>query len=216
MSAEERWLPLFPLNTVLFPDISLPLHIFEDRYKLMMQHCLDSDAKFGVVLIKAGAEVGEPAICYSTGTVARIEQVDRVEDGRMLISITGQQRFRIKNITQYRPYMAAQVELLEDDVEPQVPPTEMEAIREAVTQHLRLALGLRGGWIREAKMPSDPVVLSNFIAGTLQVGLHEKQALLEEASASKRLEIELDVLRREAEGLELRVAKELRGKYSRQ
>ena len=70
-------------------------------------------------------------------------------------------------------------------------------------------LGLRGGWIREATVPSDPVALSYFIARVLQIGLQEKQALLEEASASKRLETELDLLRRETEGLKRRVAREL-------
>ena len=214
MPSEERWLPLFPLNTVLFPNASLPLQIFEERYKLMMQHCLDSDSSFGVVLIKAGSEVGEPAIPHSTGTVAHIVQVNRVEGGRMFISVTGRQRFQIKEITQYRPYMAAQVELLEDEAEVRVSPTEMEAVRQAVTRHLRLALGLRGGWIREAWMPAEPVALSYFIAGILQVALPEKQALLEEPFASKRLETGLDLLGREAETLKRRVASQLRQRFT--
>ena len=78
MPPEARWLPLFPLNTVLFPSEALPLQIFEERYKQMMQDCLDSDSKFGVVLIKSGSEVGEPAIPHSMGTVAHIVQVNRV------------------------------------------------------------------------------------------------------------------------------------------
>lgn len=216
MAPQERLLPLFPLNTVLFPNASLPLQIFEERYKLMMQHCLDADSKLGVVLIKAGSEVGEPAIPYSTGTLAQIVQVNRVQDGRMFISITGQQRFQIKSITQYRPYIAAQVELLEEDTVAWIPPTEMEAIRQALTQHLRLALGLRGAWTREARMPSDPTALSYYIAGMLQVELHEKQGLLEEPSSSKRLEAELDLLRRQAEELKRRVSLELRRRFSRQ
>ena len=209
-------LPLFPLNTVLFPNGSLPLQIFEERYKLMIQTCLDGDSKLGVVLIKSGAEVGEPAVPYSTGTMAHIVQVNHVEGGRMFISVTGQQRFHINAITQYRPYMAAQVEFLDDDAEAWVPSTEMEAIRRAVTQHVRMVLGLRGGWVGEARTPSDPVALSYFIAGMLQIGLPDKQALLEEPSASKRLEVELDLLRREAEGLSRRVARELRQRFSRQ
>ena len=138
MSAEERSLPLFPLNTVLFPNASLPLQIFEERYKLMMQHCLDGDSKFGVVLIKTGSEVGEPAVPYSTGTLAHIVQVNRVRDDRMFISVTGRRRLNIKNIIQYRPYLAAQVELLEDESGEWVPPTEMGAIRNATTQYIRL------------------------------------------------------------------------------
>ena len=215
MPAEERWLPLFPLNTVLFPNASLPLQIFEERYKSMLQHCLDDDSKFGVVLIKSGSDVGEPAVPHSTGTVANIVQVNRVEGGRMFIGVTGERRFRIKSITQRRPYMGAQVELL-DEQEEWLPPTEMEAVRLAVTEHMRLIIGQRGGWLRESQMPSDPVALSYMIAGILQIGVDEKQVLLEEASASRRLESELELLRRESDGLKRLMAKELLGKYSRQ
>ena len=216
MSSQERWLPIFPLNTVLFPSASLSIQIFEERYKLMMQHCLDGDSQMGVVLIKSGAEVGEPAVPHSTGTVARIVQVNRTEGGRMFVSVIGQQRFQIKNITQYRPYLAADVELLEEDTEAWMPPSELEAVRRAVTQYLSLILGMRGGWIRETRVPSDPLALSYFIAGMLQVELPEKQALLEQGSASRRLEAELDLLRREAEILTPRVNRELRSRFSRQ
>ena len=212
----ERWLPLFPLNVVLFPNASMPLHVFEDRYKLMMQDCLDGDSRFGVVLIKAGSEVGEPAIPHSVGTVAQIAQVNRHEDGRILIGVTGRQRFKIKEIAQYRPYVAAQVELLEDAPEATLPSEEMEEIREAVTEHIRLTIGLRGGWIREARVPSDPVALSYLVARILMVGLPEKQALLEEESTSSRLEAGLRLLRREEEGRRKRVAQEMGKRYSRQ
>ena len=214
MPPEERWLPLFPLNTVLFPGASLPLQIFEERYKVMIQHCLDSDSKFGVVLIKAGSEVRDPAIPYSTGTMAHIVQVNRVEGGRMFVSVTGQQRFQIKDITQDRPYIAAQVELLQDEAEVPVSSPDVEAFRQAVTRYLGLALGLRGGWIREAVSPTEPVALSYFVAGILQVELPEKQALLEESSTSKRLETELGLLGREAEKLKRSVASLLRQKFS--
>ncbi len=216
MPPEERWLPLFPLNTVLFPRDALPLQIFEERYKRMMQDCLDSDSKFGVVLIKSGAEVGESAVPHATGTVADIVQVNRVEGGRMFISVAGRQRFSIKEITQYSPYMAAQVELLSDEPDGDIPPTEMQAIRDVVNEHVRLSLGLRGGWVREARAPADPAALSYFIAGLLPVGLREKQSLLEEPTASKRLEAELDLLRREIAPMRHRVASGLRARYSRQ
>ena len=216
MPAEARQLPIFPLNTVLFPGASLPLQIFEERYKTMMEHCLDGDSKFGVVLIKSGSEVGEPAVPYSTGTLAEIVQVNRIRGDRMFISVTGQQRFRMIEITQRRPYMAAQVELLEDEEDAPVPPCEMEAVRDAATGYYRLLLGLRGGWVRLPRMPSEPGQLSYFIAGLLQVAPNEKQELLEEPSPSTRLEAELDLLRRETEGLRPRVAAELRKTFTRQ
>ena len=185
MHAEERWLPLFPLKMVLFPNASLPLQIFEERYKLLTRDCLEGDSKFGVVLIKAGAETGEPAIPHSMGTVAHIVQVNNVEGGRIFMSVTGQERFQIKSITQYRPYMAAQVELVKENPEERVPAEVMEAIGCAVVQHTRLVVGLRGGWVSEVRTPSDPVSLSYFVAEVLPVGLREKQALLEEVSTSQ-------------------------------
>lgn len=216
MTSQERQLPLFPLNTVLFPNASLPLQIFEERYKLMLQHCLSGDSTFGVVLIKSGSEVGEPAVPYSIGTVAQIVQVNRVQEGRIFVSVMGRQRFQVKQITQYQPYIAAQVELLEEEVEPGLSEREVEEVRLAATQYVRLLLGLRGGWMHQINMPSGVVELSYFIAGMLQADLQEKQALLEEPSASRRLAAELALLRRETDPLKQRVAYELRHKFSRQ
>lgn len=216
MASLERRLPLFPLNTVLFPNASLPLQIFEERYKQLVQDCLDDDSRFGVVLIKTGSEVGEPAVPHTIGTIAQIVQVNRVRGGRMFISVTGQQRFKINEITQRRPYVAAQVVLLEDEADLDVTPEDAEIVREAMDQHIRLALGLRGGWVRSARIPADPVTLSYFIAGTLHVGLPEKQGLLEENSTGRRLKAEMDLLRRENRMLKRRVSIEFRKKFSTQ
>ena len=112
-----RSLPLFPLNTVLFPDATIPLHVFEERYRLMVQMCLDGDSMFGVVLIKSGSEVGEPAEPHSVGTVARIEDVNRADDGRMLLRVKGVERFAIRRITQQLPYIEADVHMLDDAAE---------------------------------------------------------------------------------------------------
>ena len=143
---------------VLFPNAPLPLHVFEERYKLMVQRCLDADSRFGVVLIKSGSDVGEPAEPYSVGTVARIVKVDRMDDGRMLLSVVGQSRFRIEEITQRRPYLEGRVEELEDREAggEHPPPKEMDAIRRAASQHVSLIMGLRGGWVRNVVMPGDP------------------------------------------------------------
>ncbi|MBF6600779.1 MAG: LON peptidase substrate-binding domain-containing protein [Dehalococcoidia bacterium] len=73
-------LRLFPLQTVLFPGMRLPLHIFEERYKIMVRECIDEDAPFGVVLIRSGAEVGGGAIPHDVGTTARIIQVEYLDE----------------------------------------------------------------------------------------------------------------------------------------
>ena len=208
MSRQQRALPLFPLNIVLFPNAVLPIHVFEERYKLMVQHCLDADSKLGVVLIKSGSEVGEPAEPHLTGTLGGIVRADRLDDRRMLISVAGEERFRILEITQREPFLIAQVEVLEEDVDITIPSKDMETIREAVTQHIRLLLGLRGGWIREATMPKAPVSLSYFVGSLIQSGLAEKQALLEETSTVRRLETEMRLLESEAKALRERVVRE--------
>ena len=216
MSPEERTLPLFPLNTVLFPDAALPLQIFEERYKLLLQNCLDGDSRFGVVLIKAGTEVGQPAIPHSIGTLAHIIQVNEIRGGRFFVSIRGERRFRIKNITQYRPYITAQVELLDDSQQDLDTSVDMSEVRHVLTQYRSLITGLEGGWISQVRVPSDPIGLSYQIAGMLQIDLSEKQNLLEEPSAAQRLHAELEVLKRDMEPLKKRVSQELRQKFSKQ
>ena len=198
MSLKQRRLPLFPLNVVLFPNAVLPLHVFEERYKVMVQRCLDGDSLFGVVLIKSGAEVGEPAEPYSIGTVAHIERVDRLDGGRMVLGVKGQTRFRVIELAQLHPYLEADVEVLDDKEEVTVSPQDLQGARDSVTRHVRLLLGVRGGWLREAQMPEDPVALSFFVAAMVQVGLPEKQALLEEPSTEKRLQMGRQIMDKEA------------------
>ena len=209
-------LPLFPLNVVMFPNTSIPLQIFEERYQQMLKDCLEGDSRFGVTLIKEGAEVGDPATPHLVGTVADIVHVNRVSGDRFFISIFGSERFEIVEISQQLPYLAADVRLLEDEVEIDVPPTEMAQIRKAATEHVRLRYGLNGGWVRESQLPDDPLNLSYFIGGMLQASLSEKQALLEEPSTSRRLEAELDLLRREGDELRKQVTLQLRSRFSRQ
>ena len=217
MSTEEQQLPLFPLNAVLFPNATMPLQIFEERYKLMLEACLKADSQFGVVLIRSGPEVGGDAVPHAVGTVARILQVNRVKEGRSFVSIVGGRRFEIERVVQQRPYLEAAVTLLEEDRTVSLSQSELDAMREAVTRYVRLAMGLRGGWIRQARIPSDPTALSYHIPGLLAVSAVEKQALLEQASTLKRLETELELLERESEPLRERVENHLgRLTFSRQ
>src|ERR1700682_3703511 len=96
MTESERVLPLFPLEqVVLFPGMSLPLHIFEERYKVMIGACQVTDQVFGVLLIRNGTEVGAPAQPERVGCTARMLRIDRLPDGRMTILTIGEQRFRL-------------------------------------------------------------------------------------------------------------------------
>src|SRR5207302_8756136 len=94
MTEAERVLPLFPLEqVVLFPGMSLPLHVFEERYKVMIGACQVTDQLFGVLLIKSGSEVGAPAQPELVGGAARMLRIDRLPDARMTILTIAEQRF---------------------------------------------------------------------------------------------------------------------------
>jgi len=113
-------IPLFPLHTVLCPGIVLPLHIFEDRYRALTRHCLDTGEPFGVVLIREGAEVGgarRPMALAGVGALVEIREAGRYPDGRydLLAAATG--RFTIQAVDPARePYLVADVTPLEDEV----------------------------------------------------------------------------------------------------
>ena len=105
--------PLFPLNTVLFPGGVLPLRIFEPRYLDMVSDCLKKDTGIGVVLIKEGAETGKAADCHDTGTLSSIAYWHKRPDGILGVTLKGEQRFRILSSTvQKNQLVLAEVELL--------------------------------------------------------------------------------------------------------
>jgi len=194
-------LPLFPLNTVLFPSMVLPLHIFEERYKLMINTCLAQDKPFGVVLIYSGSEVGGPAIPHPVGTVARIANWEWLPDGRMNILTAGERRFRIvEYASSDLPYLVGSVEYWDDE------PTEFPGLSKLVTDvrhtfidYLTLLMSLSDQIlpVSQFQLPADPSMLSYHVASNLQIDTSEKQELLEEPSAATRLQRELMLLRRE-------------------
>ena len=207
----QRTIPLFPLNVVLFPGGFLPLHIFEERYRLMIQRCIDADSEFGVVLIKSGVEVGGNAEPHAVGTAARIVNVRREEDGRMNILVTGRERFRIESVLLRQPYMEGVLDPIDDD-SPETPDADLLAdMRQAVAEQIRLLHGLRGGWVREPKTPEDAEELSWLVCTLLQAGNDVKQALLEESSTAARLRAQLPLLRSNADVLRERIAERLGG-----
>jgi Lon protease-like protein len=130
-------IPLFPLHTVLCPGIVLPLHIFEERYRAMTRHCLETGEPFGVVLIRDGREVGTHAVATlaGIGAFAEIREAGRYPDGRydLLAAATG--RFQIEAVDAARePYLVARVSPLEDEVgdEPRAERLAAAAIRRFV------------------------------------------------------------------------------------
>ncbi len=188
-------IPIFPLSAVLFPQMILPLHIFEERYKLLLQDCLDANSRFGVALIKEGAEVGDPAVPCDVGTVARIRRVAPLDDGRFELLVQGERRFRIREITQWKPYEKALVSYPGDiEGDPPMGLWEVEDIRDKAAAYLRTVLGLQGGWSARVDSPTDPVELSYYIASVTRGNPQERQAVLEAPSGRQRLAMLLPAL----------------------
>jgi Lon protease-like protein len=111
-------IPLFPLHTVLCPGIALPLHIFEPRYRLMIERCIEHAAPFGIVVIRAGQEVGATEVAIAgVGTFAEIREATRLPDGRYDILVVGSGRFAVDSVDpEKEPYLVAEVTGIEDDV----------------------------------------------------------------------------------------------------
>ena len=197
-------LPLFPLNTVLFPGMPLPLHIFEPRYREMIAYCSENEREFGVVLIKEGSEVGEPATPFEVGTLARIVGIDRLEDGRMNVVTVGTRRFHLVSFsTEKQTYMVGDVEPIEDEP---VEGTDIGALTEEVGVLLKRYTALVQAALEQdltpLELPSDPEALSYLVGGTLRIRNRERQRLLELAATARRLEQEKEILVREAATLQ--------------
>ena len=194
-------LPLFPLNTVLFPSQVLPLHIFEERYKLMINTCLAQDKPFGVVLIYSGHEVGGPAIPHPVGTVARIANWKWLSDGRMNILTVGDRRFRITEyVDSDLPYLVGAVEYWDDELaELSDLPRLISSVSDNFIDYLTLIMSLADQAlpVSQLQLPDEPSMLSFHIASNLQIDMNEKQELLEQPSAVARLQRELTLLKRE-------------------
>ena len=111
-------IPLFPLHTVLCPGIALPLHIFEPRYRLMVERCIEQSAPFGIVVIRNGSEVGSGHVAIAgVGTFAEIREATRLPDGRYDILVVGSGRFAVETVdTSREPYLVAEVTGIDDEV----------------------------------------------------------------------------------------------------
>jgi Lon protease-like protein len=188
-------LPIFALNAVLFPGGTLPLHIFEERYRIMIGECIAADREFGVCLIKSGKEAGGPAEIHTIGTTARITSAQRLEDGRMNILCVGGRRFSVTEMLESSPYPLARVELIETSDSDDARTAELAArARELFDQYMQLTLAISNQWSRTINTPEDGAELSDYIAGRLAVSTATRQRFLEEQSAEERLEMVSRVL----------------------
>ncbi|RFS85285.1 peptidase S16 [Actinomadura spongiicola] len=193
-------LALFPLGTVLFPGLMLPLHLFEDRYLSMIGDLLERPEPrgFGVVGIELGHEVGEGSAhrLAEIGCVAELRDARRHPDGRYDVVTVGARRFRLKELDRSRPYLQGEVEYLPEEPGPDPEPAALRVRRLFRLYRRRLATAGAGSF-EKGEPPDDPVALSYVIAASLVLDGHEKQRLLECEDAALRLECEGDLLARE-------------------
>lgn len=196
-------LPLFPLNTVLFPGQVLPLRIFEERYRLMIRRCLAEDLPFGVVLIKRGQEVasfeGDEAEPYTVGTVARIIESTHLDNGAMNIVTVGVERFRIRKLLHDQPYLRGEVISLPivDPADDLAVQSAAARVKEQVDRYIELISDAAGLQIQIDETPTGAQQIGYLAAITMQIDNREKQELLGAPSVSQMLRRELGLLSRE-------------------
>jgi Lon protease-like protein len=195
----DELLALFPLNSVLFPGMPLPLHIFEERYKLMIGRCIEEERPFGVVLIQAGPEVGGPAVPHTVGTTAHIAAVKRLDDGRMNLIAVGQERFHILEVVRQEPYLVARVEALADDTADAAAAALATEVRATLSIYLRDLFVLLDQPEEEVEIPAEPGRLSLVAAAVMQIPMSERQTLLAMTDVAARLRQEKEWLTRENE-----------------
>jgi uncharacterized protein len=196
-------LPLFPLGTVLYPGLLLPLHIFEDRYRQLVRDLLDGPEprRFGVIAIRKGRETGVAGISslHEIGCTATLRRVAEHDDGRFDLVTVGSQRFRLLELDDSRPYLQGEVDLLAEDAGDEAAAgVAAEAVRRGFRGYLD-ALTARGATqVSVPDLPADPVQLSYLVAASVIIDLGDQQALLAEPDAAARLAAERALLSREA------------------
>jgi hypothetical protein len=214
-------LPLFPLGTVLFPGVVLPLHIFEPRYRELVRRLMDAPEgpgrEFGVVGIRQGWEVGDDQAesLYDVGCTAELRQVTGFTDGTFDIVAVGRRRFRLESVRREgAPFLRGSVGWLPEQAAEQHEATLLTAgVTSVFAHYLRmLAAGAShdgdGGVSAEqaaedleaqvAGLPTDPLTLSHLVAASAPLPQDDRQMLLEERSTVRRLRQELRLLKREA------------------
>jgi uncharacterized protein len=206
-------LPLFPLSTVLFPGMRLPLRIFEERYRLLASYLLSQPEprRFGVIAIRKGREVGAEGATalHDVGCVATVRQITPHADGGFDLATVGAERFRLLRVDQSLPYFQGEVELLPDTDEAADPADgQQEQASQVAAVTRRVQAGFRaylnaladrgGGVINVTELPDEPLLLSYVVGAAMIMDLAERQSLLAAPTVLDRLRLERSLLARES------------------
>ncbi len=187
-------LPVFPLGTVLYPGLGLPLLIFEDRYRAMMRDLLrmpQEQRRFGIVAIREGYEVAVAGVpgrqsSYRIGCEAALVSARRHPDGRFDVETVGERRFRVQDVHTGGEYVTADVVLLGEPVGDGAAAAAERALA-AFDSYRHLLSRHRGGDVMTGELPSEPLALSYTLAAAIPLTLADRQALLEVPDARSRL-----------------------------
>jgi len=187
-------LPIFPLNTVMFPGVSVPLHVFEDRYRALVHHLLTISDKslrlFGIVAIRESYEVGQHGVhsVHRVGCVVQMTSVEPYEDGRFDIEVLGRQRMRLDGLDTSGEFLVGDVEMLaERTAKGSDAAHEAARTYDTFEEYRRRLSQMRGGDVLDGDLPRDPEFLSYSLAATCLLTLAERQALLEADTPLDRL-----------------------------
>lgn len=173
-------MPIFPLNVVLFPGMVLPLHIFEPRYREMVNRCLSEEIPFGVALIEEGMEANGPARPHLVGTAARITRVERLPDERMNITVVGTQRFKILEFVTTHSYLSAKVsQFTVANGGTRAAQSMAQQVRPKIIEYVELLSQASQTQLKLDRLPEDPTTLAFLVAIALQINHRDKQTLLE-------------------------------------
>ena len=200
-------LPLFPLSTVLFPGMRLPLHIFEDRYRQLVADLLErpEPRRFGVIAIRKGRETGADGVTalHEVGCVAAIRSAAPREDGRYDLQTVGTDRFRLLSLDKSRPYLQGTIEPLPDAPGDQEKADGGETamvvrrVQAGFRAYLNVLADRGGGVISVADLPDEPLLLSYVVGAAMIIDRPDRQSLLAAPDALARLKAERVLLDRE-------------------
>lgn len=204
MGSVAEAIPLFPLSHVLLPGMPLPLHIFEQRYRDLLDDISETPGSttFGVVALRTGTEAVTPGTAESgpdieaIGTLAEVLQVEAQDDGTSDLLAVGSRRFRILQvITEGKPYLRAEVAYL-DEPDGDLTPEQETRARELIDVYDAMLVRLAGRGTG-AELPDDSNQLSYHLAARLPLPAAERQDLLTDPSTAERLIRVARLLRRE-------------------
>jgi len=199
-------LPLFPLTTVLFPGMRLPLHVFEQRYRQLVRDLLDQaePRRFGVIAIRKGRETGADGVTalHEVGCVATVRQVKPLDDGQYDLVAVGTERFRLLALDRSLPYFQGEIESLTEEVSQaedgaRIAALAAQRVQVAFRAYLNALADRGGGVITVADLPDEPLLLSYIVAAAMIIDLPERQALLAAPDGLTRLRAERSLLVRE-------------------